>query len=72
MIKQKILRLLKDSDLGKYDMKFPAGTDFEIVADVVYMSGYPIPLEFQKFVYTWLTSNMDDKNMFFEDLRRFN
>lgn len=72
MITQKILVLKQDAELGKLDLKFPKGTEFEIVADIVYMGGYPIPLNTQKMIYDWLVANMNNKNMFNEDLRRFN
>ena len=72
MIKQKILILKQDGEVGKYNLKFPSGTEFEIVADIVYMSGLPLPLEFQKVIYDWLVTNMSNQNMFREDLRRFN
>ena len=71
MITQKILILKQDVDLGKYDLSFPKGTEFEIVRDIVYMSGFPIPLETQKLIYDWLIANMNNKVMFNEDLRRF-
>jgi hypothetical protein len=65
-INQKILILKKDGEINK-DLKFPAGTEFEIVADVVYMGGFPIPSPMQNLFYNWLTSNMGDKNMFKEE-----
>lgn len=69
-INQKILILKKDAEINK-DLKFPAGTEFEIVADVVYMSGYPIPPAMQSLFFNWLTTNMSDSQMFKEDFRRF-
>lgn len=71
MITQKILILLMDANLGKSGLKFPKGTEFEIVADIVYMAGYPVPLDMQKLIYNWLVANMKDTKMFKEDLRRF-
>lgn len=71
MITQKILILKQDADLGKSGLKFPKGTEFEIVADIVYMGGYPVPLNTQKLMYDWLVANMNNKNLFHEDLRRF-
>ena len=71
MITQKILILKQDVNLDRYDLKFPNGTEFEIVADIVYMGGYPIPLELQKLIYDWLVANMSNTVLFREDLRRF-
>lgn len=69
-INQKILILKKDAEINK-SLQFKAGTEFEIVADVVYMGGYPIPFNMQWIFYGWLTKNMDDKTLFKEDFRRF-
>jgi len=69
-ISQKILVLKKDAEINK-ELKFPSGTEFEIVTDVVYMAGFLIPPAMQSLFYNWLTKNMDDKSMFKEDLRRF-
>lgn len=66
-IEQRVLRLLKDSVLPN-GMRFPAGTEFEIVMDVVYMQGYPIPPNTQSTVYTWLVNN---PTLFKDDTRGF-
>jgi len=71
MITQKILILLIDSEIKGYDIKFPEGMEFEIVADIVYMGGLPVQQNLQKILYDWLIANMDNKKMFKEDFRRF-
>ena len=70
MIAQRILILVQDAEL-KHGLKFPKGTEFEIVADVVYMGGYPISLELQKIIYDWLVANMNNTKMFKDDFRGF-
>jgi hypothetical protein len=66
-IEQQVLRLKEKASLPN-GMQFPAGTEFEIVMDVVYMQGYPIPPATQNTVYNWLVSN---SNLFTDDTRRF-
>lgn len=70
MIDQKILRLKKDVVLDK-DLKFDEGTEFEIVADVVYIKGFMIPPDLQQFMYSWLVENMGNNDIIKEDFRRF-
>jgi hypothetical protein len=69
MVKNKILILKSDASLYGGKLEFPKGTEFEIVMDIVYMGGYPIPIETQKMVYDWLVANMSNKQMFKEDFR---
>lgn len=69
-IKQKILILKKPAKINN-DMKFDVGTEFEIVRDVVYMGGLLIPPQIQPTLLNWLMENMNNKEMFKEDLRRF-
>lgn len=71
MIAQKILILIQDAEVPNTKLKFPKGTEFEIVADIVYMSGFPIPQEMQRTLYNWLVANMGNTKIFKEDLRRF-
>jgi hypothetical protein len=70
MITQKILILLQDAELT-HGLKFPKGTEFEIVADVIYMGGYPVSQNLQKIIYDWLVANMKNIKLFKEDMRRF-
>lgn len=71
MIQQKILILKQPVELGVHNLKFPKGTEFEIVANVVYVGGFPIQQELQPILLKWLTENMVNKSIFHEDLRRF-
>jgi hypothetical protein len=66
-IEQRVLRLLQDTSLPN-GMKFTAGTEFEIVIDVVYMQGFPVPPAMQTVLYTWLTNN---PTLFKDDTRKF-
>ena len=42
MTDPRVLRLLKDTTLQN-GVKFPAGQEIEVVMDVVYVGGYPLP-----------------------------
>lgn len=66
-IGQKIVRLKSEYDFGN-SMKFPAGTEIEIVNDVVYMGGQPVDFRWQKMIFDWVNNN---PNLFTEDFRRF-
>jgi len=69
-ITQKILILKKDVELIK-DLTLSAGTEIEIVSDVVYIKGYPVPPEMQNIFLNWILKNMNDNSLFKEDFRRF-
>jgi len=69
-ITQKILILKKDVELIK-DLTLSAGTEIEIVSDVVYIKGYPVPPEMQNIFFNWILKNMNDNSLFKEDFRRF-
>ena len=47
---------------------FKDGQEFHIVADVVYMGGFPLPGGMQKPFIGWVLNN---KNLFVEDTRHF-
>jgi hypothetical protein len=66
-IEQKVLRLLQEASLPN-GMNFPAGTEFEIVMDVVYMQGFPVPPVTQATLYSWLVGN---PKLFRDDTRAF-
>ena len=44
------------------------GQEFEIVTDVVYMNGFPVPMDMQRMFYTWITQN---QNLFSDDTRQW-
>lgn len=69
-INQKILILKQDVKINK-KLKFDAGTEFEIVSDVVYMGGFPVPPQLQLTFFKWLLNNMTNSQLFKEDFRRF-
>ena len=56
MIQNKVLRLEKKATL-KNGVELPAGQEIEIVMDVVYMGGYPLPPNMQGMMLNWVTSN---------------
>jgi len=56
MIQNKVLRLEKEATL-KNGVKLPAGQEIEIVMDVVYMGGYPLPPNMQGLMLNWVISN---------------
>lgn len=49
-------------------LDFKDGQEFHIVADVVYMGGFPLPGGMQKPFIEWILKN---KNLFVEDTRHF-
>ena len=50
------------------DMEFKSGEEFHIVADVVYMRGFPLPAGMQTPVKNWILKNevkfIDDTRIF--------
>jgi hypothetical protein len=56
MIQSKVYQLKKEAKLQN-GVEFPAGQEIEIVMDVVYIGGYPLPFEMQQSVYNWVTQN---------------
>lgn len=49
-------------------LNFKGGDEFHIVADVVYMGGFPLPANLQKFITDWIMGN---QHLFVEDTRHF-
>lgn len=56
MTTNKILVLKKASTLQN-GLEFPAGTEFHIVIDVVYMQGFPVPFNLQATMLNWINTN---------------
>lgn len=56
MIQSKVYQLLKESKLQN-GVEFPSGQEIEIVMDVVYINGFPLPPNMQATTYNWITSN---------------
>jgi len=47
---------------------FKLGEEFHIVADVLYMNGFPLPGPFQKPIIDWIETN---PRLFVDDTRKF-
>ena len=56
MTDPRVLRLLKDTTLQN-GVKFPAGQEIEVVMDVVYVGGYPLPPNMQALTMHWIKEN---------------
>jgi hypothetical protein len=56
MIQNKVYRLKEGVEVAK-DMPLPAGQEVEIVMDVVYVNGYPVPPAMQKLFLDYVTNN---------------
>jgi hypothetical protein len=52
----KVLKLLKISKLP-HGVELPVGSEIEIVMDVVYMGGYPLPFNMQATILKWINDN---------------
>jgi hypothetical protein len=61
----RVLKLLKDSTLVN-GVKFPAGQEIEVVMNVVYVGGYPLPPGMQGMVLFWINENPN----LFEDVTK--
>jgi hypothetical protein len=56
MIQNKVLQLQEETIL-KNGVKLPAGQEIEIVMNVVYMGGYPLPPNMQPMMLNWINTN---------------
>jgi len=56
MIRNKVFRLLKTVTL-KNGVKLLEKQELEVVMDVVYMEGYPIPPNIQALILNWIKTN---------------
>lgn len=56
MIQNKVVKLIKEAKLPN-GLAFPAGQEIEIVTDVVYMGGYPLPPNIQPTMLNWINAN---------------
>jgi len=68
----KVFRLLKVIEVSfkgiPEPLKFKSGEEFHIVADVLYMNGFPLPAMFQAPIINWIESN---PRLFIDDTRKF-
>lgn len=67
MIQSKVYKLLKDARLPT-GVELKAGQELEIVMDVVYMGGFPLPSEHQATFYSFITKN---PTLFKDDTRNW-
>lgn len=58
MIDNRVFKLLKNTILDN-GIKLSEGQEFEVVTDVVYMEGYPVPPNMQTFMLKWIINNPD-------------
>ena len=56
MITNRVYKLLKETTL-KNGVTFPAGQEFEIVMDVVYIGGHLLATNMQAMVLNWIKAN---------------
>jgi len=56
MIKNKVFKLLKKTTLQN-GVTLAEGQEIEVVMDVVYMQGFPIPPNMQALVLNWIKTN---------------
>lgn len=56
MIQSKVFKLKKDVEVGK-DMPLKMGQEIEVVLDVIYINGYPLPPELQDLFYNFVMDN---------------
>jgi hypothetical protein len=56
MIQSKVFKLLKKTTLQN-GVVLPEGQELEVVMDVVYVGGYPLPPNMQALVLNWIKNN---------------
>lgn len=68
----KVFRLVKPMEVSfngiPEPLKFKLGEEFHIVADVLYMNGFPLAAAFQRPIINWIESN---PRLFVDDTRQF-
>ena len=68
----KVFRLVKPMTINfkgiPEPLVFKLGEEFHIVADVLYMNGFPLPAPFQKPIIDWIEGN---PRLFVDDTRQF-
>jgi hypothetical protein len=67
MIEQKVVKVLKATKLP-FNVELPANQELEIVRDVVYMNGFPLPWEMQATILKWI---IDNPKAFADDTRKW-
>ena len=51
------------------DVEFKEGQELEVVGNVIYVNGFPLPLNMQNAFNAWMTKGMED-GLFINDTRR--
>lgn len=64
-MENRVLKAKKDLQFSN-GINFKTGTELEIVQGVIYMQGYPLPMEYQYMVMQLIKANEDS----FEDVTR--
>jgi hypothetical protein len=68
----KVFRLVKPMTVNfngiPEPLTFKLGEEFHIVADVLYMNGFPLAAPFQQPIINWIESN---PRLFVDDTRKF-
>ena len=67
MIQNGVFRLTTDS-IVMDGMSFKAGQEFEVIAGVVYMGGFPLQLNLQVLIKDWMSKNI---SILVNDTRNF-
>lgn len=65
MIKDGVYILKEDSTPMK-DVDFKKGQELEVVGNVIYMNGFPLPIQMQGSFNKWITEN---QKLFQDDTR---
>lgn len=58
MINARVFKLKQDVEL-KHGLKFLKDSEIEVVQDMVYMGGFPLPPQFQEYLYGWIIQNQN-------------
>jgi hypothetical protein len=56
MIQHKVLRVKKETKIP-IGINWPAGFEFEIVRDVIYVQGNMLPPQYQTLMLVWVNNN---------------
>jgi len=67
MLKNGVYVLQEDVTVVK-DLRFEKNQEFEVVSEVVYMGGFPLPPDLQRVIITWMANNL---KLFKTDNRNF-
>jgi len=67
MIQNGVFRLKRDTTVAD-GLEFKTGQEFEVIAGVVYMGGFPLQLNLQKLIKGWMDKN---PQLFINDTRNF-